>query len=703
MARRFSGIALLTLVVLFAQPVFAQRQAAESGQEPAKSAGADSNSNTAKEPAPTSEKKGDEAKKESQDSTKSDASSKPDISSNTKAKKSNPDKSKSTAKASTKPAPKKQIRLIALSGIYQDFLEPLQLDAGTLLLGGDFVKPKSFFRLCEYLDELSKEELVTHVVFDLSDLVLAMNSAQLDELARRMEKLKGAGKKTIAWVENASNVQLAIATTCDKIVMADFGGIDMPSTAMESMFYRDAMDLVGVKASVVRAGDFKGAVEPFMNPMMSEHLREHYRDMLKSINDAQVSRIAKGRGMTSAAVRELQQQRMLLPKEALAKGLVDHLAPYGSMKATISKLTDAELEWTTPKAKPKREMNFFDLMGNIMAGPRRSSSRIREDSIVVLHLSGAIVDGKRASPGSIVSGPTVKAIDELTKDEKVKAVVVRVNSPGGSATASEAVRMALESLAKAKPVVFSMGEMAASGGYWVTCIGQPIYAEKGTITGSIGVFAMKLSLGSLLRRVGIHVESVALDESAAADAIDREWNESDSKNLQRFIDEVYDRFLELAGTSRKIPVEKLKSLAGGRVWTGEQAKQNGLIDELGGLDDSLVAAAKRAKLENYKVVHRPEPSSGLSLFELLGEDDESDISLAGMSGNLLGMGSGLAAGLANSGNFRFAQQLNQEGIQLLRERGFKLTSIDLMIRDSLLPRRGRTTVWALVPLEMSFR
>lgn len=469
-------------------------------------------------------------------------------------------KEKTPSRSTTKPVPKKQIRAIELSGNYVDLLEPMQLDAGSLLFGGELQKPKSFFRLCDYLDELGKDELVTHIAFDLSDHLLTMNSAQLDELTRRLAQLKGTGKKTLAWLENASNVQLAIAAACDQIVMADFGGIDMPSTVMESMFYRDAMDLVGIKASVVRAGDFKGAVEPFVNPVMSEHLREHYRELLKSMNDAQVSRIAKGRGLTAAVVRECQRERMLLPKDALAKGLVDQLAPYGSMKETITKIAGAELEWTTPKAKPKREMSFFELMGNIMSGPRRSATRVREDSIAVLHLSGAIVDGKRAIPGSIVSGPSVKTIDELAKDEKIKGVVVRINSPGGSATASEAIRKSLESLANSKPVVFSMGEVAASGGYWVTCIGQPVYAEQGTITGSIGVFAMKISLGSLLRRIGVHIESVTLDDSAAFDSIGREWNDTDSQNLQRLIDDVYDRFLDLASSSRKMPLDKLKGL-----------------------------------------------------------------------------------------------------------------------------------------------
>ena len=151
-----------------------------------------------------------------------------------------------------------------------------------------------------------------------SDLSLDLNLAQLDELQRRLGRLKAAGKKLGCWLESASPAHLAIAACCDRVAMADFGGVDMPSKTMQSIFYRDAMDLLGVKASVVRAGNFKGAVEPYVNSAMSEHLKQHYLDMLATMNDAEVSMIAKGRGLTAEKVRDLQKQRVLLPAEALA-------------------------------------------------------------------------------------------------------------------------------------------------------------------------------------------------------------------------------------------------------------------------------------------------------------------------------------------------------------------------------------------------
>lgn len=577
--------------------------------------------------------------------------------------------------AGARPEPDKpHIQVLAPAGGYVDLVGPAEIDPLEILSGGGG-RPKSFYKFCDTIAEVAKKEKVTHVVFDLSDPSLDLNLAQLDELQRRLGGLAAAGKKTAAWLETAGPVHLAIAATCDRVVMADFGGVDMPSKTMQSFFYRDAMDLLGVKASVVRAGTFKGAVEPFVNSAMSPHLRQHYLEMLVTMNDAEVSLIARRRGLPVEKVRDLQRARTLLPPEALAGGLVDELAPAGSLKATMTRWAGGDPIWIETGAKPRKEMSFFDLMGKVMSGGGDKGGRTADNSLAVLHLSGAITDGRQPSPGSIVSGPTVKAIREIAKDDRIKGAVVRINSPGGSATASEVIRRALAELVEKKPTVVSMGEMAASGGYWVSCIGVPVYAERGTLTGSIGVFSMKISFGSLLKRIGLHVENIALDEAAMAFAPDRGWNDDDQAKIQKTIDDVYERFLRLVSGSRGIPLEKLHDLAGGRVWSGTQAKQLGLVDEIGGVDDCLAVVAKKAGLEKYSVVHRPAVSAGLDLSLLFGDPDEGDVR---------------------------AVAIPSEARRTLRSMGVTSGVLELLLRQrGSLP--GQPTVWALGPAELHVR
>lgn len=585
-------------------------------------------------------------------------------------------KSDKPAEKKEEAAPTNQVQVITLSGEYVDLMGAVAFDPTSLVLGSGPAKRKSFYKLCDYLDELARNEKVTHVVFDLSDSAIGFNLAQLDELSRRLQALKKSGKKMGAWLENASATHLVIASACDFVALADFGGIDMPSMTMQSIFYRDAMDLIGVKASVVRAGNFKGAVEPYVNSVMSDHLRQHYLDMLVSMNDAQVSMLAKGRGLTTDKIRELQKKRVILPADALSAGLVDKLSPYGSMKETMNAWINAPAGWIETTAKPKKEMSVFELMGKIMSGPADTQTRTKDNTIAVMHLSGAIEDGKTASAGSIVSGPTVKAIEEIIKDDKIKGVVIRINSPGGSATASEAIRRALVQLKEKKPTIVSMGDVAASGGYWVSCIGVPVYAERGTLTGSIGVFSMKLSFGSLIKRIGLHFENIALDETANAFSPDRGWSEEDEKALQSTIDDVYSKFLKLVSESRGIPVDKLQDLAGGRVWSGTQAKGAGLVDEIGGLDDCLAVVAKKAGLDKFNVVHRPNVSAGLDLSSILGEPDSDEVQALGVS---------------------------LEAVKLLRQRGVATTVLDCLLRDAAKNVSGRPTVWAIGPAEVSIK
>jgi protease-4 len=476
------------------------------------------------------------------------------------------------------------------------------------LLGGGAAPPKPFFRFLEAVDGLAKVD-EPQVVLDLSGDA-SFNQPQRRELERALARVRAAGKQITCYLENADSARFELAAQCDRVLMADMGVLDLRSPAMAVMHLKDALDLLGIQVEVTRVGAFKGAVEPYMLPTMSDHLRTHYEAMLRSMNDDVVRRIAGGRRLSPDAVRTLQAQRLLTAKQALAAGLVDQLVPWsGAARAIAAVRGDEQFELVD--AGPKKKQQSRDLMAILGSLLRQNKEEEIEDpQLVVLHLAGQIVDGDKPQPGSMVGGVAVKKIDELAQNELVKGVVVRINSPGGSATASEAIRTALQRLAAKKPVVFSMGELAASGGYWITAIGQPILAEVGTITGSIGVFGMRFQPGALMRRLGVHTEIVRLDDGPLMDAMDRPWSDAARERMQGFVDEIYARFLAIVAGSRGKTTAEIDLVAGGRVWSGEQAVEHGLVDAIGGIDDAIARVRTAAGVgDEVEVLHVPEPKN----------------------------------------------------------------------------------------------
>ena len=578
-------------------------------------------------------------------------------------------KPQATAQSKTE-AKKPAVRIVVLKGAYADYPSTRDTDPMSLLLGG-LEKPGSFFDLCDKLDQLAGDDEVQHVLFDLSSPTLQMNLAQLSELDRHIARLREAGKRTFAWLETADTCHYAIASGCDTILMTDLGALDLPSLSLRTLHFHDAMELLGAKASFVRTGDFKGAVEPFTLSEMSDQLRAHYKEMLVSMNDALLDQIGAGRKLSREQLRKVQSDRLFTPAAAQQARLVDEVVPFGTSRDNVAKLIGQDVTWVAPqKARPK-QLSFFELMAKIMGGAQER--RANKPALAVLHLDGQILDGEREMPDMLASGPTVKAIEELETDDDVRAVVARINSPGGSATASEAIRAALERLAKKKPLVISMGNVAASGGYWISCVGRPVYAEPETLTGSIGVFALKLSFGPLLKKIGVKMESVTLDESAGAMAMDRGWTPTEQERMQGLVDDIYDKFLKLVAHSRKLKVEQVAPIAGGRVWSGVQARKLALVDKLGGLDQALAAAAGEAGLEpGYQVIHRPRKKNFFELFDLFDESTDE-----------------------------IRSAINPTAKQWLREAGFDLSVPLTLARESLKARPPK--VWLLAPAEMVIR
>src|SRR5436190_10202981 len=280
-------------------------------------------------------------------------------------------------------ARKPAVRIVVLNGTYVDYPSTSDVDPMSLLLGG-LEKPASFFGLCEKLGELAADDEIQYVLFDLSSSSLQLNLAQLSELSRHIRKLRDAGKRTFAWLENASTVHYSIASSCDTILMTDLGSLDLPSLSILTLHFRDAMELVGAKASIVRTGDFKGAVEPFTLSEMSEPLRAHYKEMLVTMNDALLEQLCAGRKLSREQFRKIQSDRLFTPLAAQAAKLVDAVVPMGTSRENVAKLIGQEVTWVEPqKAKPK-QLSFFELMGKIMGGAQEH--RDNKPAVAVLHL-----------------------------------------------------------------------------------------------------------------------------------------------------------------------------------------------------------------------------------------------------------------------------------------------------------------------------
>ena len=480
------------------------------------------------------------------------------------------------------------------------------------------------------LKQAGTDKTIRGVILKLDSLDIGW--ARLNELQTAIAAVRAAGKPVWARMNDGGNKEYLLATACDRILMPESGTLSLTGLRAEVTFYRNLFEMLDIQADMLRVGAFKSAAEPYTRAEMSKEFREEMEAILDDHFLDMVGQIATARKLPEDKVREAIDIALLPAAKAREVGLIDVVAYEDDLKALLGELdtnADIRLRPDYKKPKPDTELDLFSLM-KMLSGPAESSGSV-QPRIAVLTLEGAISSGSDPTslltgPGGINSDQIVPVIHKLAEDDNVKAIVLRVDSPGGSALASDLIWHALE--ASGKPVVASMGDTAASGGYYISMGAERIFAEPGTLTGSIGVLGGKIAVEGLMNKLGVTTSVIKRGKNSGVMSLTSAFEDSERETMQNMLNEIYGQFTRKAAAGRKMEYEKLEALARGRVYTGRQALAVGLVDQLGTLGDAIAYARQlvgdtdgKLELENL-----PAPQSPLE--SLLGRYGESRQPLA---------------------------------------------------------------------------
>ena len=431
--------------------------------------------------------------------------------------------------------------------------------------------------------------------------ILSSDHATLEELRKELTDFKQTGKFILAYGDSYMQGAYYVASVADSLLVNPSGMIDWHGISAQMTFYSELLDKVGVKMQTFRVGTYKSYVEPYTRTSMSDANRQQLRSMISDIWTVETKDVAASRHLSVDTLNHIADGYCALasPDDYVKKGLADRLAYIDEARDMLHRLAGTDdVHLLSPQ-----EMALCD-------NSRASSS---EGEIAVYYATGSIVgsatEGLLGSGEQIVGPDVVSDLDALEKDDDVKAVVLRVNSGGGSAYASEQIWHAICKLREKKPVVVSMSGAAASGGYYISCGADCIVAEPTTLTGSIGIFGMiPDATGLLVDKLGLHFDVVKTNEASDFGAMGRAFSPAESAAMQAYVERGYQLFLQRVAAGRKMTVEQVDSIAQGRVWTGRQALSLGLVDRLGTLDDAISEAARRAKLTDYALESYPVPA-----------------------------------------------------------------------------------------------
>ncbi|MEX2316779.1 MAG: signal peptide peptidase SppA [Pirellulales bacterium] len=475
------------------------------------------------------------------------------------------------------------------------------------------------------IDKASKDKSIAGAVLDIRNP--SIGPGKIEELRGAIARFRASGKKIYAQLESAMPADYLVACACNEIVMPESGELILPGIHAEATFYKGLFGKLGIEADFVHIGAYKGAAEPLTQEKFSQPVRENMTALVDSMYDDLVTTIVKHRPLSIAQAKEVIDRGMVTATQAKQLGLIDRVAYADSLRDDLAKAHKAEpLVYVKNYGETAVDTDFsgptgiLKLMQAMMGGESKSATP-RGKKIAVIYAVGEIITGESIGDlfGEQIMGSStiVEALRKANDDKAVVAIVLRVDSPGGSALASDLIWH--ETQVIKKPIVASMGDVAASGGYYISMGADKIIAAPGTVTGSIGVVGGKLAVRGLFEKIGVTTETIQRGKNSGLFAMSGKFTDSERKVVLESMEDVYRQFTAKAAAGRKMDQQKLRELAGGRVYTGRQAKENGLVDQLGTLYDAIIEAKLLAGLEKDEAVRietLPEPKSILdSLFE----------------------------------------------------------------------------------------
>ncbi len=484
-------------------------------------------------------------------------------------------------------------------------------------------------RLIERLDKAATDTRVKGVVLSIESPAIGRGRAE--ELRAAIGRIRKAGKPVAAHLIGSEPVHYIVASACDTVAMPPAATLEITGVRTELTFFKAMLDKLGVDAEILQVGEFKGAGEPLTRTSMSPQLRAQYEQLVGDLYEQLVERIAADRKLPVEQVRTLVDTGVYTPEAALEAKLIDAVAYEDEVISGLAgRLKIDEPKIARDYAEQKMDNDFSGIGGlvklvELLSGQKQAAAAGKDKQIAIIYLTGEIKEGKGKDEllgnGSAGSGSVIKAIREAAKDDKVVAIVLRIDSPGGSALASDMIWREAER--STKPVVASLSDIAASGGYYVAVAADKIVAAPGTLTGSIGVVGGKIAIGKALEKYGVHTDVVAKGRNAGWLSMQTPFTDQEREVFLSTMKDCYRLFTSKVAAGRKLDMETLGKLAEGRVFTGRMAKELGLVDRLGTLEDAIDEAKKLAGIDADDAVERvllPEPR-GLfdDLFGMAGE------------------------------------------------------------------------------------